>query len=75
MAPLRKKARDAEARIAKLKTEKDSIEKKLADPALYAPNRVAEVTAANTRLAAIARETAAAEEEWLAAEEALEAAS
>ena len=75
VAPLRKKARDAEARIAKLKTEKDSIEKKLADPALYAPNRVAEVTAANTRLAAIARETAAAEEEWLAAEEALEAAS
>ena len=75
VAPLRKKARDAEARIAKLKADRDGIEKKLGDPAIYAPNRVAEVTAGNTRLAAIARETAAAEEDWLAAEEALEAAS
>jgi ATP-binding cassette subfamily F protein 3 len=75
VAPLRRKARDAEALIVRLRAEKEAIEKKLADPALYAPNRVAEVTAANTRLAAIARETAAAEEAWLAAEEALEAAS
>jgi ATP-binding cassette subfamily F protein 3 len=40
---------------------------------LYVPARVAEVTAAQTRLAAIARETEAAEMEWLEAAEALEA--
>ena len=75
LAPLRKQAKDAEARIAKLATEQAQIEKKLADPALYAPGRTAEVTAANTRLAAIKREAAAAEAIWLEAEEALEAAS
>ena len=52
-----------------------AIESKLADPALYASGRVAEVTAANARLAAIRRESAAAETAWLEAEEALEAAS
>jgi ATP-binding cassette subfamily F protein 3 len=41
---------------------------------MYAPGRAAEVTAANTRLAAIARETDAAEAAWLAAEEAMEQA-
>ncbi len=75
VAPLRKRARDAEARIARLREEKQKLEQRLADPAIYAPNRVAEVTAANTRLAAIARETEVAEMEWLEAEEALEAAS
>jgi len=45
-----------------------------ADSVLYAPGRAADVTAANTRLAAIRREAAAVEEAWLAAEEALEAA-
>jgi ATP-binding cassette subfamily F protein 3 len=75
VAPLRKRARDAEARIAKLREEKQQIEARLADPALYAPHRVAEVTFANTRLAAIARETTRAEEEWLLAEESLESAS
>jgi ATP-binding cassette subfamily F protein 3 len=50
------------------------LERRLADPALYAPGRAQEITAANTRLAAIGREAAAAEADWLAAEEALEAA-
>ena len=71
LAPLRKQARDAEARIAKLASERASLERKLADPAIYAPGRAGEVTAANTRLAAIARDAAAAETTWLAAEEAL----
>jgi ATP-binding cassette subfamily F protein 3 len=75
VAPLRKQAKDAEARLAKLTAERAKIEAKLADPALYAPGRVAEVTAANARLAAIRRESEAAEMEWLEAEEALEAAS
>ena len=73
-APLRRRAKEAESRIAKLTLEKTRIEAALADPALYAPGRAAEVTTAQTRLAAIKREAAAAEEEWMAAEEALAAA-
>ena len=71
-APLRRRAKDAEALIAKLAQERAKLEGKLADPSLYAPGRAAEVTAANTRLAAIGREVAAAEAEWMQAEEALE---
>ena len=74
-APLRRQAREAEARMARLATERAAIEAKLADPALYVPGRVAEVTAAQTRLAVIGRESEAAEAAWLEAEEALEAAS
>ncbi len=74
LAPLRRQARDAEALLAKLAAERAALETRLADPALYAPGRAAEVTAANTRLAAIAREVAAAETAWLEAEEALAAA-
>ena len=70
-APLRKQARDAEAALAKLTAERAGLEKKLADPAIYAPGRKAEVTAANTRLAALTREVDAAETAWLEAEEAL----
>ena len=73
LAPLRRQAKDAETRLARLAAERAAIEARLADPALYAPGRANEITAANARLAAIARETAAAEEAWLAAEEALAA--
>jgi ATP-binding cassette subfamily F protein 3 len=75
LAPLRRRVRDAEALIGKLAAERAAIEKRLADPTIYAPGRAAEVTAANTRLAAIARETEAAELDWLEAEAAMEAAS
>jgi ATP-binding cassette subfamily F protein 3 len=71
LAPLRRQAKDAETKLARLAAERAAIETRLADPALYAPGRANEITAANARLAAIARETAAAEEVWLAAEEAL----
>ena len=74
-APLRRRVRDAEALIAKLAAERARIELRLADPALYLPGKAAEVTAANTRLAAIARETNVAEAVWLAAEEAMEGAA
>ncbi len=74
-APLRKQARDAEAAVARLSAERARLEARLADPALYAPGRAADVTAANTRLAALARETDAAEMAWLEAEEALDQAS
>ena len=75
LAPIRRKAQEAEKRLALLGAERARIEASLADPALYAPGRVTEVTAANARLAAISREAAAAEEAWLLAEEELEAAS
>jgi ATP-binding cassette, subfamily F, member 3 len=75
LAPLRKQARDAEARIARLAAERAAIEAKLADPSMYVPTRKAEMAAANARLTAIRKLSAAAEAEWLAAEEALEAAS
>ncbi len=73
LAPLRRRAKDAEARIARLAAERTAIEQRLADPAIYAPGRASEITSANTRLAAISREADAAEADWLAAEEALEA--
>jgi ATP-binding cassette subfamily F protein 3 len=75
LAPLRKIAKDAMAKLAKLETERATIEAKLADPALYAKGKPAEITAANTRLAAIAREAAEAEEAWLEAEAAMESAA
>ena len=74
-APLRKMARDAEARIAKLASERKKLEAKLADPDLYTPSRKGEVAAAQSTLAALKRQLQVAEAEWLAAEEALEAAS
>ena len=75
VAPLRKKAKDAEERIARLTRERRKLEAKLADPDLYSPARKGEVAAAQSTLAALKRQLASAETEWLAAEEALEAAS
>jgi ATP-binding cassette subfamily F protein 3 len=75
LAPIRKKAQDAEKRLAVLSAERARIESKLADPALYETGRTGEITAANARLSAIAKEAAAAEEAWLMAEEELEAFS
>jgi ATP-binding cassette subfamily F protein 3 len=74
MAPLRKRAKDAEAKLAKLAAERLRIEADLANPALYVNGDAAKVTTARTRLAAINRETEAAELDWLEAAEALEAA-
>jgi ATP-binding cassette subfamily F protein 3 len=75
LAPLRRKAQAAEKKLAALTNERKTIEAKLADPAIYAPGRVGDVTAANARLAAIAKEIVTTETEWLMAEEELEAAS
>ncbi len=75
LAPIRKKAQDAEKRLAVLAAERVRIEAKLADPALYAPGRTADITDANARLGAIAKEAAVVEAAWLMAEEELEAAS
>jgi ATP-binding cassette subfamily F protein 3 len=75
LAPIRKRAQQAEKRLAALEAERVQIEARLADPAMYAPGRAGEITAANARLGAIAKEAAAAEEAWLLAESELEAAS
>ncbi|MSP03057.1 MAG: ABC-F family ATP-binding cassette domain-containing protein [Acetobacteraceae bacterium] len=75
LAPLRKQAKDSETLLMKLTAERKAIEQKLADPALYAPGRARDIAAANTRLASVLREAAAAEAAWLAAEEALEVGS
>ena len=75
LAPIRKKAQDAEKRLAALAAERARIEARLADPTLYTPGRTAEMTDANTRLGAIAKEAATLEEAWLAAAEELDAAS
>jgi ATP-binding cassette subfamily F protein 3 len=75
LAPIRKKAQDAEKLLAVLAVERAAIEARLADPALYNSGRAGEIAAANARLAAIGREAEAAEEAWLLAEEELEAAS
>ncbi|MBV8576358.1 MAG: ABC transporter ATP-binding protein, partial [Acetobacteraceae bacterium] len=74
LAPLRKRAKDAESRIAQLTDERAQIEARLAQPSMYGPGRMAEMAAANVRLAAIAGEIESAESEWLAAAEALEVA-
>jgi ATP-binding cassette subfamily F protein 3 len=75
LALLRRRAEEAERRLARLAAERTEIETKLANPRLYAGSgKAVEIALANARLAAIARETAAAEEAWLDAQAALEAA-
>ena len=73
LAPLRRRAREAEDRLTRLAAERSTIEARLADPAIYAPGRAAEIAAANSRLAAIAKEAARAEADWFAAEQELQA--
>jgi ATP-binding cassette subfamily F protein 3 len=75
LAPLRRQAREAEARLASLAAERAAIETLLADPMLYVPARKSEMAAANARLALICKLAAAAEAEWLDAAAALEAGS
>ncbi|MEE8662622.1 MAG: ABC-F family ATP-binding cassette domain-containing protein [Acetobacter sp.] len=74
-APLRKKIRDTEARIAKLTTEREKIEVRMADPELYSDGKAAELTELTMRLSVLGKELASAEEIWLEAQEELEDAS
>ena len=75
VAPLRRKARDAETALTRLVAERAKLETRLADPALYAPDKVAEVTTIQTRLGMIIRDIDAAESVWLFAEDELAKAS
>ena len=72
LAPLRNRARDAEKDLARISADRDRLEAELADPALYAD--AARATALARRRGEIAAALEAAEEAWLAAAEALEAA-
>ncbi|HET9147371.1 MAG TPA: ABC-F family ATP-binding cassette domain-containing protein [Acetobacteraceae bacterium] len=74
LAPLRRAARAAEQRMSALGAERKQIEARLGDAKFYARATPEEIAALNQRLAAIARDMAAAEEEWLEAEASLEAA-
>ena len=74
-APLRKKIRDTEARIAKLTAEREKIEVRMADPELYSDGKAVELTELTMRLSVLGKELASAEEIWLEAQEELEDAS
>ena len=74
LAPLRRIAQEAEKRIARLTAERARVEAILADPDFYAKRSGADVTKGQMRLAELNRDIEAAEEEWLEASGALEAA-
>jgi ATP-binding cassette subfamily F protein 3 len=74
VAPLRKKAKDAESRLARLTRERAALEKALANPDLYDRSRKSEALAAQAKLASLKKLIGEAETEWLVAEEALEMA-
>jgi ATP-binding cassette, subfamily F, member 3 len=73
LAPLRKAAQEAEKRLEKLGREKLRLEAQLADPVLY-DGPAQQVAAVQRELGDVEKSLAAAEEAWLDAHEALEAA-
>ncbi len=73
VAPLRQAARQAERRLDALHRDKAALEAALADPAAY-EGPAERLTDLHMRLAETDRSLAEAEEAWLAAHEALEAA-
>jgi len=74
LAPVRDRLKRVEERLARLAEEGAAIDAALNDPRLYAGNRTDLIARARARSAAIARETAALEGEWLSLSEKLEAA-
>jgi ATP-binding cassette subfamily F protein 3 len=73
-APMRARLKEVERALEKLGLEAKLIEKRLSDPETYAKRKAEDIAWATTRRAAIARETAALEEEWLELSERLDAA-
>jgi len=65
LQPLRARLKTVEAALEKLGKEGALIEKRLADPDTYARFKAEDIAWANTRRAAIAKEVAGLEEEWL----------
>ena len=75
LEPLRRRVRDAEARLARLANERKQIEARLADPRFYGARSGTEVGRENAKLAAIIRAESVAEEDWLEASGTLEEAA
>ncbi len=73
LAPLRQAAKAAEQKLAKLAAEKAVLEARLADEAMYAPGKSAELARVTQRLGALKKDMDEAELAWLEAHEALEA--
>ncbi|MCB9957776.1 MAG: ABC-F family ATP-binding cassette domain-containing protein [Rhodospirillaceae bacterium] len=73
LAPLKRKVADAERHIAKLQDARAEIERRMADPALYAGDG-AKVTELQIKLGRIGRDLDVAEHRWLVAHEELDAA-
>ncbi len=73
-APLRARLKEVEAALDKLSREDGLIEKRLSDPTTYARFKPEDITWANTRRAAIAKDVVALEEEWLELSAQLDAA-
>ena len=69
--PLKRRARDAEARLGKLAAERANIAKVLDEPTLYTSTRAADLHTTTSRLAELDTQIATAEAAWMAAEEAL----
>ncbi|PWS34243.1 glycosyl transferase family 1 [Falsiroseomonas bella] len=74
LAPLRQRLKEVEKLLERLGLEATLIEKRLGDPETYAKRKPEDIAWATTRRAAIAKETCALEEEWLALSEQLDAA-
>jgi ATP-binding cassette, subfamily F, member 3 len=74
LAPLKRKATDAEALVNKLTEEKRKIEAKMADPALYT-GPADKLTKLQIDLGVVDKKLASAEETWLEALEAYETAA
>ncbi|WP_298379836.1 ABC-F family ATP-binding cassette domain-containing protein [Azospirillum sp.] len=74
LAPLKRKATDAEALVNKLTEEKRKIEAKMADPALYT-GPADKLTKLQIDLGVVDKKLASAEETWLDALEAYETAA
>jgi len=71
LAPLRRRAQQAEKRIEELHRRKSALEARLADPALYS-GPAAAITALQRDMASVAQALHEAEAEWLSASELLE---
>ncbi|MCR9256179.1 MAG: ABC-F family ATP-binding cassette domain-containing protein [Alphaproteobacteria bacterium] len=75
LAPYRKKVQAAETKVTRLEQEIARLEEQLGDQSLYEPARKADLTDLLQRKAATEKGLAKAEEEWMAAEAALEEAA
>jgi ATP-binding cassette subfamily F protein 3 len=73
LKPLKDAIRKLDTQMAKLQKELSAIDAKLADPAMYEANRGGEVALLLKDQGELKKKLAAAEEEWLAASEQLEA--